>query len=71
MIFKSTIKYIIENSKFNEIFFKNDIDHVIQFTRFQLQFTTLFLIIKKYNQNAKIELFKENISRAKNNIHQR
>ena len=25
-----------ENSELNEIFFKNDIDHVIQFTRSQL-----------------------------------
>ena len=38
-----------ENSKFNEILFKDNISHVVQFTRFQLQFTTSSLIIKKYN----------------------
>ena len=51
-----------ENSKFNEISFRDDLNHVIQFTRSQLQFTISFLIVKKYNQNAKIELLKENIS---------
>ena len=60
-----------KNSKLNEMFFKDDISYVVQFTRFQLQVITLFLIVKKYNQNARIELFKENVSRAKNNIHQR
>ena len=59
-----------ENLKFNEISFKDNDNHVVQFTRFQLQFTISFLIIKKYNQNVRIELFKENFSRAKNNIHQ-
>ena len=60
-----------KNSKLNEMSFKNNISHIVQLTRSQLQFTALFLIIKKYNQNAKIELFKENVSRTKNNIHQR
>ena len=60
-----------ENSKLNKTFFKDDINHVVQSTRSQLQFTVSFLIVKKYNQNSKIEFFKKNISRAKNNIHQR
>ena len=60
-----------ENSKLNKMFFKNDVSHVIQFTQSQLQFTTSFLIIKEYNQDAKTELFKENVSRTKSNIHQR
>ena len=59
-----------ENSKLNEMFFKNDVSHVVQFTRFQLQFTTLSLIVKQHNQNIKIELFRKNVSRAKSNIHQ-
>ena len=59
-----------ENSKFNEIFFKNYVNYIVQFTQFQLQFTTSSLIVKKYNQDAKVELFKENISRAKSNIFQ-
>ena len=37
------------NSKLNEISFKDDVNHIIQFTQFQLQFTTSSLIIKKYN----------------------
>ena len=60
-----------ENSKLNEMFFKDDVSHVVQFTQFQLQFTTLFLVIKKYSQDARIELFRKNILRTKNNIHQR
>ena len=60
-----------KNSKLNEMFFKNDISHVVQSIRFQLQFTTSFLIVKKYNQDTKVELFKENVSQAKNNIYQR
>ena len=48
-----------ENPKFNEMSFKNDINHIIQFTRSQLQFTTLLLIVKKYNQDARAELFKK------------
>ena len=60
-----------KNSKFNEMSFKDDINYVIQFTRSQLQFTISFLIIKKYNQNVKIELLKKNISRTKNKIYQR
>ena len=60
-----------ENSKFNEISFKDDVNHVVQSTRFQLQFTASFLIVKKYSQDAKVELLKKNVSRAKNNIHQR
>ena len=60
-----------ENSKLNKMFSKDDINHIIQFTQFQLQFTILFLIVKKYNQDAKIELLKKNVSRAENNIHQR
>ena len=60
-----------ENSKLNGMFFKDDVNHVVQFTRFQLQFTTSFLIVKKYCQNIKIGLFRENVSRTKNNIHQR
>ena len=60
-----------KNSKLNGISFLNDINHVIQLTRSRLQFTLSFLIIKKYNQNAMIELFKKNVSRAKNNIYQR
>ena len=60
-----------ENPKLKEMFFKNDVSHVVQFTRFQLQFTTSFLIVNKYNQNVKIELYKKNVSRTKNNIHQR
>ena len=59
------------NSKLNEMSFKDDVSYIIQFMQFQLQFTTSSLIIKKYNQDTKIELFKENISRAENNIHQR
>ena len=59
------------NSKLNEISFKDDVNHVIQFTQSQLQFTISFLIVKKYNQDAKVELLKENILRVKNNIHQR
>ena len=51
-----------ENSKFNEMSFKNDINHVVQSMRFQLQFTISFLIVKKYNQDARIELFRKNIS---------
>ena len=49
--------------------FKNNISYIVQPTRSQLQFITSFLIVKKYNQDAKVELFKN--SRAKNNIHQR
>ena len=60
-----------ENSKFNEMFFKDDISHVVQSIRFQLQFTASFLIVKKYSQNVNIELFKKNVLRTKNNIHQR
>ena len=58
-----------KNSKLNKMSFKDDVNHVIQLTRFQLQFTTSFLIIKKYSQDAKAELLKKNVSRAKNNIH--
>ena len=29
-------KMYSENSKFNEMFFQNDVNHVVQFTRFQL-----------------------------------
>ena len=58
------------NSKFNEMFFKNNVSHIVQSTRFQLQFTTSFLIVKKYNQDVRVELFKENILRVKSNIHQ-
>ena len=57
------------NSKLNGISFKNDVSHIIQLTRFQLQFTISFLIVKKYNQDARAELFKENVSRTKSNIH--
>ena len=60
-----------ENSKLNGISFKDDINYIVQFTQFQLQFTILSLIIKKYSPNVKIELFKENILRTENNIHQR
>ena len=60
-----------ENSKLNGIFFKNNVNYIVQFTRFQLQFTMLFLIIQKYNQDAKIGLLKENVSKTKNNIYQR
>ena len=60
-----------ENSKFNEMFFKDDISHVVQFTRFQLQFTILSLIVKKYSQDAKIELLRKNLLQTKNNIYQR
>ena len=60
-----------ENSKFNKMFFKNDVGHVIQFTRFQLRFTTSFLIVKKYNQNARIELLRKNVLQIKNILHQR
>ena len=60
-----------ENSKFNEMSFKDNVNHVVQFTRSQLQFTSSSLIIKKYNQDARVELLRENISRTKNNIHQR
>ena len=59
------------NSKLNEMFFENDVSHVVQSTRFQLQFTTSSLIVKKYNQNARIELLKKNVLRTKNNIYQR
>ena len=59
-----------ENSKLNKMFFKDDVSHVVQLTRFQLQFTASFPIIKKYSQDVKIELLKENVSRTKNNIHQ-
>ena len=48
-----------ENSKFNEISFKDDINHIVQFIRSQLQFIISFLIIKEYNQNARIELLKK------------
>ena len=51
--------------------FKDDVSYVVQFTRSQLQFTASFLIIKEYNQNARIELFKKNVSRIKSNIYQR
>ena len=54
-----------ENPKLNEMSFKNDINHFIQFTQSQLQFITSFLIVKEYNENAKIRLFRENVSRAK------
>ena len=60
-----------KNSKFNEMFFKDDISHVVQFMRFQLQFTASSLIVKEYSQDIKIELFRKKISRTKNNIHQR
>ena len=59
-----------ENSKLNKICFKDDVSHIVQFTQSQLQFTTSFLIVKKYSQNAKIKLFKRNVSRMKSNIHQ-
>ena len=36
-----------ENSKFNEMSSKDDISHVVRFTRFQLQFIALSLIVKK------------------------
>ena len=58
-----------ENPKLNEMFFKDDVNHIVQSTQFQLQFITSFLIVKKYSQEARTELFKENVSRAKNNIH--
>ena len=64
-------KMFDENSKLNEMTFKDDVSHVVQLTQSQLQFTTSFLIVKKYNQDAKAELFRKNISRTKNNIHQR
>ena len=60
-----------KNSKLNEIAFKNDVNHVVQFTQFQLQFTASFLIVKEYSQDARIQLFKKNVLRTKNNIHQR
>ena len=60
-----------ENSKLNQMSFKDDVSHIVQFTRSQLQFTTSFLIVKKYSQDVKFELLKENVSRAKSNIHQR
>ena len=60
-----------ENSKLNEMSFKDDINYVIQLTSFQLQFTKSFLNVNEYSQNAKVELFKKNVSRTKNNIHQR
>ena len=59
-----------ENSKFNKIFFKNDVSHVIQSTRSQLQFTTSFLIVKKYNQDVRVEFLRENVSQTKNNDYQ-
>ena len=64
-------KIYSEYSKLNKISFKNNINHIIQFTQSQLQFTISFLIVKEYSQNARLELFKKNVSRAKNNIHQR
>ena len=39
-----------ENSTLTEISFKNNINHVVQFTQFQIQFTTRFLIIKKQSK---------------------
>ena len=36
-----------KNSKLNEMFFKDNVSHIVQFTQFQLQFITLFLIVKK------------------------
>ena len=48
-----------ENSKLNEMFLKNDINYIVQFTQFHLQFTTSFFIVKKYNQDAKVELLKK------------
>ena len=60
-----------ENPKLNERSFKNDINHIVQLTRSQLQFTASFLIVKKYSQDAKVGLFKKNVLRTKNNIHQR
>ena len=59
-----------ENSKFNEMSFKDDVSHVVQFMRFQLQFITSSLIVKEYNQDVKAELLRKNVSRAKNNIYQ-
>ena len=59
-----------ENLKLNEMFFKSDVNHIVQFTRSQVKFTSSFLIVKKYNQNARIELFKKNVSRTKNDIYQ-
>ena len=48
-----------ENSKLNGMFFKNNIIYIVQFTRFQLQFTTSSLIVKEYSQDARIELFEK------------